>query len=457
MRTLLLALFFAAPVLAEPLPVPRQAPLDTGQMRLSFAPVVKRAAPAVVNVYSKRLVRQQVDPFWGIFGGFARSHVEQSLGSGTIVRSDGVILTNHHNIEGAQDIVVVTADHREWPAKVLLDDPRIDLAVLKIEVRDERLPTLALDDRSDLQVGDLVLAIGNPFGVGQTVTNGIISALERSDVGAGNGAAYIQTDAAINPGNSGGPLVDMAGDQIGVNTFIVSQSGGSAGVGFAIPARLAKQAIEAALGGASVVARPWLGVKTQALTAELARGMGLTSNKGVVVTDVWPDSPAARAGIRNGDIILSAAGAAVFDDPALAYQYNSRRPGETLPLVVAHGGAEPRSVDVRLELPPATPAPDRRTLSGANPFAGAVVENLSPAGAIAQGFDPFTVRGVVVVQVGEGYAQNIGLQRGDVIRAVNSRPIASTRDLSDVIAVGGHAWRLTIVRNGQEITADFRG
>ena len=254
-------------------------PAGAAEMRLSFAPIVRRVAPAVVNVYSKRLVRAQIDPFWSMFAGPGLSHsrLEQSLGSGSIVRADGVILTNHHNIENAQEIRVVTADRREWPATVLLDDPRADLAVLKIDTKGEQLPVIAVDAQGAPQVGDLVLAIGDPFGVGQTVTNGIVSALARSDVGINDYAFFIQTDAAINPGNSGGPLVDMNGDLIGVNTAILSSSGASAGVGFAIPAVMAQQVIDAALSGKHDLVRPWLGAKTQTLTDEMAKSFGLSA------------------------------------------------------------------------------------------------------------------------------------------------------------------------------------
>ena len=238
-------------------PPTRSPPGSEMAMKSSFAPVVKRAAPAVVNVYARRRVRQRVDPFWEFFygGGAPRERVQQSLGSGAIVRSDGIVLTNHHNIEGAQEVMVVTADRREWVASVLLDDPRSDLAVLKIDTKGERLPTLAIDDQEVLEVGDLVLAIGNPFGVGQTVTNGIVSALARSNVGITDYSFFIQTDAAINPGNSGGPLVDMDGDLIGINTAIFSRSGTSAGVGFAVPAQTVRQVLESALGGAEAVIR----------------------------------------------------------------------------------------------------------------------------------------------------------------------------------------------------------
>jgi len=235
--------------LAQPTKAP---PSSVEGMKTSFAPVVKRAAPAVVNVSSRRVVRQRVDPFWDLFsgrGGVPQERIAQSLGSGAIVRADGVILTNNHNIDGADEIVVQLADRREFPARVLLADPRSDLAVLKIDVGAERLPVIAIDDQEVMEVGDLVLAIGNPFGVGQTVTNGIISATARSNVGITDYSFFIQTDAAINPGNSGGPLVDMDGDLIGINTAILSRSGTSSGVGFAIPAAMARQVVNAALGG----------------------------------------------------------------------------------------------------------------------------------------------------------------------------------------------------------------
>jgi len=435
-----------------------RVPPDAMTMKMSFAPIVRRAAPAVVNVFSKRVVRQQVDPFWSLFaGGVPRERVEQSLGSGSIVRDDGVILTNHHNIENATEIMVVTADRREWPAKVLLDDARADLAVLKIDPAGEHLPTIAIDDAATPQVGDLVLAIGDPFGVGQTVTNGIVSALARSDVGINNYAFFIQTDAAINPGNSGGPLVDMAGDLIGVNTAIVSASGASAGVGFAIPAAMARQVVAAAMGGSHAVARPWLGAKTQTLTGEMAKSLGLSAPRGVVVTDVWPGGPAARAGIVQGDVIETVDGQAVDDDGALTYRVVTHKPGDVLTLAVRRNGAPARVVEATIETPPAQPPADERTLAGVNPLAGATVANLSPAAAYQYGVDPFVGRGVIVTAVGPGLAQRIGLRPGDFIRQVNNAKIATTADVAAALAAGGAAWTLSIERGGRTITAQFRG
>jgi Do/DeqQ family serine protease len=447
---------------AQPTGLPeaaRRTPSDVVEMKLSFAPIVKRAAPAVVNVYSRRVVRTQVDPFWGMFmggGGVPRQRVEQSLGSGSIVRADGVILTNHHNIEGAQEIMVVTADRREWPAKVLLDDPRADLAVLKIDTAGERLPTIAIDSTERVQVGDLVLAIGDPFGVGQTVTNGIVSALARSDVGITDYSFFIQTDAAINPGNSGGPLVDMDGDLIGVNTAIVSRSGTSSGVGFAIPATMARQVVTAALGGDRAVVRPWLGAKTQGLTAEMARSLGLSAPQGVVVADLWPGGPAARAGLAQGDVIISVDGAPVNDEAGLNYRVATRHPGESLPMVVRHAGGPERTLSVRVDAPPSEPAADEKTIGGRNPLGGATVVNINPAKAYEIGVDPFAGRGVLVVAVGQGFAQNVGLRPGDFIREVNGQKIGTTDGLVSALRAGGSSWNLTIQRGGKLISARFQ-
>jgi len=435
---------------------PRRPPADAVSMRLSFATIVRRVAPAVVNVYSKRVVRQQVDPFWGMFGGQGE-RTERSLGSGSIVRADGVILTNHHVIAGAQEIMVVTADRREWPATLLLDDARADLAVLRIDTKGERLPTIDIDAAEQPQVGDLVLAIGDPFGVGQTVTNGIVSALARSDVGISDFSAFIQTDAAINPGNSGGPLVDMNGDLIGVNTAIISASGASAGVGFAIPAPTARQVVDAALGGGHSVVRPWLGVRTQALTGEMARSLGLAAPQGVVVTDVWPDGPAARAGVAQGDVVVSVGGQEVDDQAALNYRVGAMKPGEDATLVVRRNGAPARTLAARVEVPPAAPAPDSLTVTGRNPFAGATVVNISPAAAIENGVDPFAGKGVVIAKVEGGFAQNLGLRPGDFIRQINGRTIASTADVAAATRAPAPTWSLSIERGGQTITAQFSG
>jgi Do/DeqQ family serine protease len=444
----------AQPALDQP---NRAVPASAAAMKASFAPVVKRAAPAVVNISAKRLVRQQTDPFWQMFGlGVPQARLAASLGSGVIVRSDGVIVTNNHVVEGGQEITVGLADRREFPARVLLADPRTDLAILKIDVpKDERLPTLALDDSGQTQVGDLVLALGNPFGVGQTVTNGIVSAVNRTtDAGGEGGSAYIQTDAAINPGNSGGALVDMDGDLIGVNSFILSRSGSSSGVGFAVPAAVVRRVVETAVGGGRAVVRPWLGARTQTVTPDIARSLGLNLPQGALVADLWPDGPAARAGLRQGDVVLQADGQLLADAASLSYAIGAHRPGDAIPLVVRRADGRDQTLNLRAEAPPATPAKDERTLSGRHPFDGATVVNLSPAVADELGLDVFS-GGVLVTGIGRGLALNAGLRPGDIVRQVNGQRIGSVRELAAITGTASRTWRVTIERNGQQVTATF--
>lgn len=442
------------PPLAQPT---REAPSDSLNMKASFAPVVRRAAPAVVNISAKRVVRQQVDPFWQLFGmGVPPSRVEGSLGSGVIVRADGIIVTNNHVVEGGREITVALSDRREFPARVLLADPRSDLAVLKIDVGRDRLPVMPIDDSDEAQVGDLVLAIGDPFGVGQTVTNGIISALNRTaDPQGGAPMTYIQTDAAINPGNSGGALVDMDGDLIGVNSFIVSRSGASAGVGFAIPAAMVRRVVEAAAGGGNVLVRSWLGARTQEVTPEIARSLSLNTPQGALVADIWPGGPADRAGLRSGDVILSVNGRPAADTGAVLFAVAAARPGESMSLGVRRGEQQ-LNVTLRAETPPARPARDDWRVEGRNPFQGATVVNVSPAVADELGVDPFLARGVLVINISRGFAMNAGLRPGDVVRKVNGRDIGTVSDLRGALAAPAGTWQVTILRGDREITANFR-
>ena len=458
-RVLIPALaLLASSAMASASPAPladggRVAPTSVVGMKQSFAPIVRRAAPAVVNISSKRTVRQRVDPFWQALGmGVPRNRIEGSLGSGVIVRSDGVIVTNNHVIAGGEEITVALSDRREFLAKVLLADERTDLAVLKIELPPgEKLPVMAISERTDAQVGDLVLAIGDPFGVGQTVTNGIISATNRTASSGGDGGAYIQTDAAINPGNSGGALVSMDGDLLGVNSFIYSQSGQSSGIGFAIPAVVVRRVVETAMGGGHAVVRPWLGARLQSVTPEIAKAKGMATPSGAIIADVWPDGAAARAGLKQGDVVTTLDGAPVVDAAALNYAFGTHRPGETLKISVRRGAGE-QALSVRAEPAPATPARDEHVIAGRNPLQGATVVNLSPAVAEEVGVDPFARAGVMVTKTADGAARRLGVQPGDIIRAVNGRSIKSVTDLTNAVVVPVQAWQLTIERNGREIS-----
>ena len=436
-------------------------PQNAGQVQLTFAPIVRRVAPAVVNVYSRSVVRQQVnplfsDPLFQQFFGVSpemRQRVQQSLGSGVIVRPDGVIITNRHVIEGGQDIVVVLSDKREFKARVLLSDARTDLAVLKIDAHGERLPTIQFGDSDRVQVGDLVLAIGDPFGVGQTVTMGIVSALARTGVGASDYQFFIQTDAAVNPGNSGGALVTTDGKLAGINTAIVSRTGEYAGIGFAIPANLVRRVVEGALGGGFKV--PWIGASGQAVTSDVAQGLGLGRPGGVILKSVYPGGPAAKAGLHTGDVVLDVDGTPVDDMQALNFRLATHKPGDTAHLHVRAGG-NTHDVDVKLALPPENPPRNVTTIGGRNPLTGAKVENLSPAVNTELQLD-LMARGVVVLSPGDSIAAQQGFQSGDIVRAINGSEIHSVAELNRALANAGGQWDMIIDRGGQQIRVSLGG
>ena len=424
----------------------RVVPGDALAMKSSFAPVVRMAAPAVVNI-SARGIQQVRDPFWGIPG----QRQTGSVGSGVIVRPNGVVVTNNHVIAGMQQIRVTLNDRREFNARVVLADERSDIAVLQLEGVSERLPTLNIDDREEQQIGDLVLAIGNPFGVGQTVTNGIISALNRTETGISDSGSFIQTDAAINPGNSGGALVDMDGDLIGINTAIFSRSGSSSGVGFAVPASMVKRVVDSAVGGATAVVRPWLGVKGDTVSAEIARSLDIDRPQGLVVTQVWPGGPGARAGLREGDVITAIDGAEINDQGGLNFRVGTRAPNETVEIAVLRDGRG-QTLTARVQPLPGDVSTDNATLLQSGVLSGAQVLALNPALADSLGGDPFAT-GVIVGRVQRGsYANRVGVQGGDIILTVNGRAVTSVQQLADV----GRGSELTINRRGQRISGVIR-
>ena len=424
----------------------RVVPGDAMAMKSSFAPVVRAAAPAVVNI-AARGVQQVRDPFFGMPG----QRETGSVGSGVIVRANGVVVTNYHVINGMSSIRVILNDRREYEARVVLSDERSDLAVLQLEGVTERLPVLNIDAREEQQIGDLVLAIGNPFGVGQTVTNGIISALNRTETNISDSGSFIQTDAAINPGNSGGALVDMDGDLIGINSAIFSRSGSSSGVGFAIPAAQVKRVVDTAVGGASAVVRPWLGVKGETVSADIARSLGLERPQGVIVTNVWANGPGARAGIREGDLITAVDGAEVNDQGGLNFRVGLHDPNDTVEVAILRDGRA-QTLNARISLLPGDPDTDKATVVQSGAFSGAQLLALNPALADSLGGDPFST-GVIVGGVQRGsYASRIGFQGGDVIVAVNGRPVTTVAQLGNV----GRGAQVSINRRGRVITGVMR-
>jgi Do/DeqQ family serine protease len=445
------------PVAAQERRVPTGA-----EIKLSFAPIVQRVAPAVVNVYAAKMVESRNplfdDPLFRRFFGtpdMPRDRVQRSLGSGVIVDASGLVVTNNHVIEGASEVKVALADKREFEADMVLKDPRTDLAVLRIRDGRQRFPALEFGDSDDLQVGDVVLAIGNPFAVGQTVTQGIVSALARTQVGITDYQFFIQTDAAINPGNSGGALVDVHGRLVGINTAIFSRSGGSIGIGFAIPSNMVQVVVTSALGGGSAVKRPWLGAKLQTITPEIAENLGLSRPSGALIASVSPAGPAARAGLKTGDVIVSVDGQTVDDPNAFEYRFMTRPLGRTAQVGVLRAGRETR-LAVALETAPETPR-DELLIRSRSPFTGARIANLSPALAEELRLDS-SANGVVIVDVADGsLAQNFGFQRGDRIVSVNNERIARTRDLERVAAQQNRLWRITIERGGKQVSVVFGG
>ncbi len=435
----------------------RVVPQTKAEIEFSYAPLVKRAAPAVVNIYTRRTVRALPspllnDPFFRRFFGDQMPGMEReqnSLGSGVIVDPKGIIVTNNHVIRGADEIIVVLADRREFEATVLRADERTDLAVLRIDAGAEKLPTLEFRDSDDLEVGDLVLAIGNPFGVGQTVTSGIVSAVARTTVGIADFRSFIQTDAAINPGNSGGALVSMDGRLVGINTAIFSRDGGgSIGIGFAVPSNMVRTVIAGVTSGAKLV-RPWFGASGETVSAEIASSLGMPRPIGAILEDIYPGGPADRAGLRRGDVVTRFEGREVSDAQALRFRIATQKVGSSVRLGVWRDGDE-RAVPVTLIAPPETPPRDTTLLRGNQPLAGATVANLSPALADELGLDTIP-RGVIILNVRRGSpVQRIRLVPGDMILRINDTEIRAVDDLRRLVANSRLPWRLQ-VRRGDRV------
>jgi len=451
-----------AVLVASPLPAFAQAakavPQSQMEMQLSFSPLVKQTAGAVVNVYAERKVQQRfaVDPFFEQFFGQQmpnRTEKQASLGSGVIVGADGTVITNNHVVDGADDIKVALSDGREFPCKVVLKDDRVDLAVLKIDAKDT-FPTLPIGNSDAVEVGDLVLAIGNPFGVGQTVTSGIVSALARNQVKNEVGF-FIQTDAAINPGNSGGALIDMKGELIGLNTAIFSQGGGSNGVGFAIPADLVRVFLAAAERGDKSFTRPYIGASFEPVTSEVAEALGLKKVRGALVTRVTEGGPAAKAGLKPGEVVTALNGITVEHPDALGYRLTTAGLGATVSLSVLDNGKEHED-KLTLASAPETQPREEKLVSGNNPFTGATVANLSPRVADELHMSTDSTGVVVEKLAPDSPAEHLGFALKDIIVSVNGVEITSTATLQSVLKDTPGFWRVEIERDGQRIRQFFR-
>jgi Do/DeqQ family serine protease len=442
-----------------------QVPASMAQVQLSFAPIVKRTSAAVVNVYAKRIEKQRdsglmSDPFFRRFfgedGGFGRprERVANSLGSGVIVDPRGYIVTNNHVIKDGVDIRVVLADRREFEARLLLADERTDLAVLKIDGGDEDFASLKFADSDNLEVGDLVLAIGNPFGVGQTVTSGIVSALARTQVGVTDYQFFIQTDAAINPGNSGGALVDMKGQLVGINTAIYSRSGGSIGIGFSIPSNMVKVVVQSAEGGSTRIRRPWLGVDLQDVTPDIAESLGMARPEGTLIIKLHPESPLAEAGLKRGDVIVGIDGKLVEGSREFGFRVGTVPIGETR-MIEYRRGDESFEARLKLVAAPETVPREETPIDGQSPFSGMVVANLSPAVAEDVGVAS-DLKGVVVVSAGDAPAVRY-FQKGDIIVGVNATEVKSVQGLREIVSVQSRRWGILLIRKGRKLELQLRG
>jgi len=447
--------------LALSLNAEERVPRDIGEMRLSFAPVVRTSAPSVVNIYAKRVVETAANPFANdpffsdLFRNFGDGspRVQSSLGSGVIVAADGLVVSNFHVVGGASDIRVVLSDRREYDAEILLADEQSDLAILRI-IADEALPAMELRTSDDVEVGELVLAIGNPFGVGQTVSSGIILGLARSGAALGNARAYfIQTDAPINPGNSGGALVDMNGALVGINTSILTRSGGSNGIGFAIPADLVAVFIDQARQGHQRFQRPWAGMVGQTVDWAMADSFGLERPRGMVIADLHIDSPFAAAGLSPGDVVLGFQGVEINGPAEMLYNMSITGIGERAEVTFLRDG-KTRKVAVEMIVAPEEPPRELTIMDGNSPLHGLTIARINPA-LIAELGLPMNAAGVIVIEVG-GFAARLGFQPRDLLVAINGIAIQSVADAKAWEDDNSRHWDIEIDRAGQRLSMRVR-
>lgn len=437
----------------------RIVPDSSHQLMLSYAPIVKQTSAAVVNIYTTRTVKVRSgfsplfnDPFFNQFfnqrfGGIARERDVHSLGSGVIISLSGLMVSSLHVVRGAEDIRVVLNDKREFSANIIIEDEASDLALLQISNADTALPYLQMQDSDSLEVGDIVLAIGNPFGVGQTVTSGIVSGLARAASGVSDYEFFIQTDAAINPGNSGGALVNMRGELIGINTAIYSKSGGSNGIGFAIPANMVRAIVDNRQDDGTIN-RPWLGAEYLDLTTEIANSLELSSLNGVLIDDVFKGSPADQAGLRSGDIITALDGKPVDNVAALKYRVSTTSPNKSTSLSYIRRNRTYQT-NVQLTPPPRGSGGASITLSGNHPFDGVTVSTLSPATALNMRLSP-KLKGVVVTKTTRR-TSHLSFHQGDVITHVNGTPLTKTSTLERLLKQRSSSWSIRYIRDGRTL------
>ena len=438
----------------------KEVPQNQMQIQLSFAPLVKKASPAVVNIFTRKTIVQRErpnlfnDPFFEQFFGRrlprskTRKKTQNSLGSGVLVSADGVVVTNYHVVAGADEITVALNDRREFEADLILEDEQTDLAVLRVQAEGVKFPFLKFHDSDDLEVGDLVIAIGNPFGVGQTVTSGIVSALDRSAGGKNVIENFIQTDAAINPGNSGGALLTMDGTLAGINSAIFSKGGGSLGIGFAIPANLVQSVLQNGLDYGRVI-RPWLGANGQTINQDLAASLGLDRPSGVLVSDIYKGSAADLGGLQVNDVIVAINGYEIFDLKNMLFRMSTGRLGEKAEVDILRGGKE-MTLTVPLMAAPEEPKANPVILKGAQPMAGTIVANLSPA--LAQKFEvsPFA-KGVLVTDVKPGsIAARQGFRKKDLLISINGDAVKSSDQVQKMLEQAKGGWEIILERNGRK-------
>jgi len=446
----------------------QEVPQTKQEITLSFSPIVKQVAPAVINIYTKRVVSRNVSPFMNdpLFAqlfqgmGFPQQRLEGALGTGLIVDAEGLAVTNSHVIRGADEIIIALSDGREFPAEVVLQDDASDLSLLKINSDNEKLPFARLQSSENLEVGDLVIAIGNPFGVGQTVTSGIISALARSSLNINDFNFFIQTDAAINPGNSGGPLVSMSGGVIGINTAIYSKDGGSLGIGFAIPSEMVNTILAAEKSGQvskkGNIVRPWVGITAQDVTSEIASSLNLKTPSGALISDLHPSSPAIDTGLKQGDVITAVNGHIVKDASELRFRLATIALGQTSVIAYKRKG-EDLVTELKTISPPDSPSRNTIKIKGKNPLDGASLSNINPAVEVEFGLQKAPSKGVVVTEITPNTMSVRVVRVGDIIAALNGVRVNSPEEVEEGLKhMTRQGWIIKLISGGEERTVMVR-